>query len=218
VQPIYAAFDWLDYFQRSNDLFEVFDDYQATKPAWHKNSSYSGSLRSFIPNESNDVSTKLCGDKFYPAHPLANTKTYHYAKFRRYDLAKLPASSYSCRTTSNGRRKFCLAAGDLLFTVISDTFVDTCGNSFRGFWAVAYNSDDENMGTLLAKGRTIEPIPNSPFRHDYRPSNTYEVSRSDFIYFAPLFAKDKARIKTAIKTAVKEFKMIKTNNIFSKRP
>lgn len=214
----FASFNWIKYFEKSNDLSEVYDEYQATQPRWQVDSNYQSSLKLFTPKKSNDIGGKVCGDSFFPAHPLATTKTYHYARYKEYDLKQLPADSYYCRVPSRGKRKYCLSAGTLLFIVMSDTFIDSCGNKFRGFWAVTYNSDDENMGTLLAKGRTIEAIPNSPFKNDYRPSNTYEVSRSDFIHLAPLFTGDQAKINKGIMTAKKNHKLIMSNNIFSKRP
>ena len=213
-----ADFDWLELFQRSHNLNEVFEDYQAAESSWNIDGDYRHSLSNFIPRPSNNISSRLCGNRFYAAHPFASTKLYHYAIFKRYDLKKLPATSYACRTTSNGKRKFCLAAGSLKFVVISDTFFDSCGNYFRGYWPAAYNTDDENMGTLLAKGRTMEPIPNSPFRHDYRPSNTYEVQRSTFLYLSPLLRGDKEKITNAVNSAKKHYNLVLQDNIFVKTP
>lgn len=212
-----ASFNWLQLFQKSNNLHEVYDDYNYTQGSWIKDGDYSQSLVNFTPNSKNDMSSKLCGSRFYPAHPYATTKLYHYAVFKRYDTRLLPASSYSCRVTSRGKRKFCLAAGALKFVVISDTFFDSCGNKFRGYWPVTYNSDHENMGTLLAKGRTIEPVPNSVFNNDYRPSNTFEVRKSDFIYFSPLYTNDRAKIQKAINSASKFQNLVLRDNIFVKR-
>lgn len=210
----HASFDWLAMFQKTNNLSDVYDHYQATEVAWRDDSDYKYSLTSFTPSYKNDLSSKLCGSRFYPAHPMASTKLYHFAKYKRYIAQKIPASSYSCRTRSNGSRKYCLAAGSLKFAILSDTFFDSCGRYFRGFWPVAYNSDHESLGTLLAKGRTVRPKPNSVFSNDYIPSNTYEVQRSNFIYMSPLFKGDAAKINEAVRSASKFYKIKMKNNIF----
>lgn len=211
-----AGFDWLALFEKSTDMSSVFDEYQAAEPSWSDDSDYKYSLEPFTPTNKNNLSNKLCGSKFYPAHPMANTKLYHFAKYKRYQTHKIPADSYICRTTSRGARKYCLASGSLKFVVISDTFFDSCGRYFRGFWPVAYNTDHENNGTLLAKGRTITPRPNSPFRNDFIPSNTYEVQKSDFIYFAPLLKGDVSKINKAVQSSRKFYQLIKKNMIFRK--
>lgn len=216
-QFAHASFNWLELFKKSNDLNEIYDEYHFTQNIWNFDGDYSHSLESFSPSPNNDISTKLCGDRFFPSHPKATTKSYHYALYKYFDYKKLPPDNYRCNLTTTGKVKTCLNAGALHFIIISDTFFDLCGNSFRGFWAVAYNSDDENMGTLLSKGRNIESVPGSPFKHDYRPSNTYEVSRSNFIFMSPLFKKDQAKIDKSIKSSAKSYNLIMKNSLFTKR-
>lgn len=208
---------WLKKFSSENNLFHVYSDYAATMGSWQKDSAYSTSLKRFPPIAKYNIGDKICGNTFYPAHPMANTKEYHEALYKRFDTRKLPANSIQCRVQSRGRKPYCIAAGSLKFVIISDTFFDICGNYFRGFWPVTYNTDHESLGTLLAKGRTVEPKLNSPFANDFTPSNTYSVRRNEFLYLSPLFKGDKKKIKEAVHSSAKYYKLIKRNRIFEKQ-
>lgn len=212
-----ANMEWFNLFKSKNNLASVYPDYWATTGNWSPDSAYRASLKKFTPNSQYDMSSRLCGNEFFPAHPMANTKEYHAALYKRFDTSKLPASSVQCRVTSNGSRKYCLAAGSLKFVVISDTFFDICGNYFRGYWVAAYNSDHDNLGTLMAKGRTVEPVPNSQFRNDFRPSNTYVVNKSNFLFLSPLFKGDRIKIKEAVSSSKKYYNLVLRNRIFEKR-
>jgi len=215
-----SPFSWQEYLEEevfSEDFFEKsYNDYYAAEQnKWTKDYALSHSLNKTTPEDFDYKSQKSCSKELFPAHPYSATKSYHYAVWKRFDHKILPGNSYSCLTKTYQKNPKCLRSGELHLVVLSDTYVDKCGNYFRGFFSVAYNSDDENMGTLLSKGRTVRQIPGSPFRGDYEAADTYAVSSKDFFFLAPLFKKDEQRIKTYQKKAgdSKKFKLYLQDNL-----
>lgn len=133
----------------------------------------------------------------YPTHPQQSTKIYHLYRDGIYELTKLSAESRTCKITSqpSGReKKFCLLADDFEHVVLSDTFQDACGNFYRGVWKVDFLRRDDNMGTLLSKGRTVYTDDHSNFEGQVYVGQTYAVERKDFLFLAPIFGGDRDKL------------------------
>ena len=214
-----AESSWLNFFQANQSLKTTYTDYHHGTSEWFSDPAYGNSLKKVSPKDDSTFESSICGTTFYPAHPLATTKSYHEALYQNLDLAKMTGHSYYCQIPGyRGLR--CVRAGSFKFTVISDTFFDDCGNHFRAYWVAAYyHSDDprktdETMGTLLSRGRNIIKDTTSLFDKDYLPTNTHQVYKDDFIYFTPLFKGDKKKIKKAVKKSKKTFGLQRDTNLF----
>jgi hypothetical protein len=137
-----------------------------------------------------------CADKhLFPTHPSSDRKRYHRAAVGRYDYFKLDGASNVCKikgTTKDPRTGLlrCFTADELQYIVLSDTFEDSCGNMYRGFWAVSFFGMDENMGTLMSLGRTVYQNPHSEFQGDMYDASTYAVEAKQLLVLSPLFDGD----------------------------
>lgn len=138
-----------------------------------------------------EVPTSCPDQKLYPTHPQQLSKSYHVYRIGIYENDKLPADSAACKISSSGEKKFCLLADTYEYAVISDIFQDACGGLYRGVWSVGYLKRDDNMGTLLSKGRTVYPKPNATYQGEMEDGQTYGAERKDFLFLAPAFAGDK---------------------------
>ena len=142
----FAQTQWLDYFKQFTSLSDAYTDYHQGVKNWKKNSNYGSSLTTVTPNNNSRFANSLCGNTFYPAHPLATTKEYHEALYKRLDLSKMTGEDHYCQIPGYKKRR-CARALNFHFVIISDTFYDRCGNYFRGYWSRAYHGADESMGT-----------------------------------------------------------------------
>ena len=137
----------------------------------------------------------------YPTHADQTTKIYHQFDYAQFDLGKLKADDRACLMPSkfkNASGQYYCQMGDTYYTaIISDTYKDRCGHVYRGYWRVSYLHQDENMGTLFAKGRTMYPKPNADYPGDVQLGGTYPVEASEFLFFSPLFNGDEAAIQKA---------------------
>lgn len=143
-----------------------------------------------------------CADKtLVPTHPQSSLKTYHRYARGDYDAAKLLGDSELCRVKGNGRNTWgqvpCLAPDAFQYVMLSDTYVDHCGNYYRGFWEELFVLSQETMGTLLSKGRTVYEVPNAEFHGEVYDAGTYELDADTFVFFSKLFPGDADRIETA---------------------
>jgi hypothetical protein len=127
-----------------------------------------------------------CADKMLePMSQDQSTKQYHKFVWSDYDLAKLKGTSEVCRVPQKSNANYCLRADTIEYTVMSDIYKDSCGNSYRGFWEVVFLTEDESMGTLCSLGRTFYEIPNSPGEIEIGP--TYKVPAERFLFFSEIF-------------------------------
>lgn len=153
---------------------------------------------------------KLACDKttLLPTQPQSALKRYHRYAHGLYDNSKLNGESRACKIPGNGRNgrgeRTCLAAATLDYAMLSDTYVDTCGNFYRGFWEELYLSTEETMGTLISKGRTVYPVPNAQFSGEVYDGATHAVDASDFVFLSELSPGDTESIAKAKENANRE--------------
>lgn len=143
-----------------------------------------------------------CKDKnLYPTHADQGSKQYHIFDYASYNRLQLNPNDEACLLSSkykNGAGKFYCMKADLLYTaVISDTYKDSCGHYYRGYWRVTYLQKNDNMGTLFSKGRSMYQNPNSEFPGDMLMDGTYKVDVNQFLFLSPLFKSDMKYIKEA---------------------
>lgn len=162
-----------------------------------------------VPPAPNQLSEKplSCPDKtLWPTHPQQYTKEYLFAVSAPFDRLRLPPDMSSC-ITPNPTRRYCLRAQDANVMVLSDTYEDTCGNLYRGYWVVTFRSgggplrSEDNMGTLLAKGRTQYEKPHAEFPGEMITGYTYGVDVKNFIFLSQLLPGDKIHIESAVAEA-----------------
>ena len=93
---------------------------------------------------------------------------------------------------------------DIVYNVIlSDIYRDRCGHIYRGFKHVVYLKQNDNMGTLLALGRTVYPVPNSQVQGDMYDGPTYPVLVQEFLFLSPVFPGDEAKAQALKAQAIK---------------
>jgi hypothetical protein len=155
----------------------------------------------------------------YPTHPSQMLKLYHNSETARFDHRAIDARHEACvvsrlgnkwpnssevsprvvariiaEAEAAGRRIPC-QMGDVFNRVyISDTYIDACGNYYRGVKYVEYLSLDEHMGTLWSPGR--HTADKGPTRQDGQVvQGTYAVPHTDFFLLAELLPGDMAGIE-----------------------
>ncbi len=202
---------WEEYVQRevmnARNLDRWYPDSQFLKLPWRKSNEVAYDGNSPGPSQLN-LKSLNCGDRtLWPTHPQQTTKNYLYGIYANYDHPRLPPTSHACnRTSTNGRS--CLTATWAYLFVMSDTYQDSCGNYYRGYWMVNYLKKDDNMGTLLSKGRTVYQTPGSQFRGDYETAQTYGVEAREFLFLTELEAGDMVKIRrdseAALRTAFRK--------------
>lgn len=154
-----------------------------------------------------------CPDpQLFPTHPQQTLKQYHRYDAANYSAADLDARDDECvvsRLTRasevartriieeedrNGRRIPCIVATQSHYVTISDTYIDRCGNYYRGVYSINFLKIDESMGTLFSKGRTTYDDDEENRRTGYSGNtysgNTYAVPVSEFDYLAELLPGD----------------------------
>ncbi len=197
---------WEEYIQRevlsTRNLDAWYPDSQFLKIPWRKSNDVAYDSNPREPSALN-IKSLRCGDRtLWPTHPQQTTKNYLYGIFASYDHTKLPPTSDACnRPAPNGR--FCLTATLAYLFVMSDTYQDSCGNYYRGYWMVNFLKKYDNMGTLLSKGRTVYQTPGSQFRGDYQTAQTYGVEAADFLFLTELDSGDMAKIRRDSEAALR---------------
>lgn len=139
----------------------------------------------------------------WPTHPQQFTKEYHFAAWAHYDHGRLKPDSSACMR-ANPSNRFCVMATYANAVVMSDSFLDECGNTYRGYWLVSYLKSDESMGTLFSKGRTVYPKPDAEFPGEYYTGDTYSVDASQFLFLSPLTQEEMKLIKMSQSQALEE--------------
>ena len=126
----------------------------------------------------------------------------------KYDNRRLPGTSDACATPTT-TKKFCIVAQRAVVSIMSDTYQDSCGNFYRGYWFLNYrvgggpSKSEDNMGTLFSKGRTQYPKRGAQFAGEVEDGNTYPVDVKNFLFLSPLLPNDRARIREALGYAAK---------------
>ena len=188
--------NWQSYIQEEalpGGFDDVFPDTHLLK-AWQASTEVVFDKKPLMPSQLNEVPLDCRDKRLWPTHPQQYTKEYLHAVYANYDTHKLPINSGACRRP-NPTRRFCIQSTWANMIVMSDTFADACGHSYRGYWLVTFLDSDESMGTLLSKGRTVYPKPNAQFAGDFEEGQTYSVPQSEFLLLTPLKAGDSANIK-----------------------
>ncbi len=130
-----------------------------------------------------------CDDKLLKPRSIdQSTKKYHKYVVGLYDHTKLRGDAEPCVTSSV--KGYCLRGDTLEYTIMSDTFTDSCGNTYRAFWEVLFLTQNESMGTLCSLGRTFYEKANSEFPGEIEIGPTYPVDAKRFLFFTNLFATD----------------------------
>lgn len=145
------------------------------------------------------LTSSCVGDTIMPAHPQGGTKLYHLFEVAIYDPTKLEASDPGCLIGSKGKNKqgvhACLSPDKLYHAVLSDTYVDTCGNYYRGFWEVTFLKSQENMSTLVSKGRNLRQKKGSSIKGDLEMGPASPVPLTELLFLTPLFKGDLEKIQ-----------------------
>lgn len=145
------------------------------------------------------ISLECADTNLYPTHPQQNTKHYHLFLSARYDHTRLKGDDEACTLSSKYPNaqgvKPCLRPDYLEYAVISDTYRDSCGHMYRGFWDVAFLKANDNMGVLFAKGRTLYQKPNAGDVNDMYIGDTYAVSADEFLFLSPLLPGDLQKVE-----------------------
>ena len=149
------------------------------------------------PVELNQIKRKVlnCAESpLYPTHADQTLKYYHLFDAAGFNLSRLkfddPACLLPSRYKNSAGQYYCQRADIFYTAIISDTYRDRCGNVYRGFWRISFLKQNENMGTLFAKGRTMYPKPGAEFPGDVQLGGTYPVEVSEFLFLSELLAGD----------------------------
>lgn len=180
---------------------------------WRTNHDVIISEDVLVPNRIQKLLINCPSQELFSLHPYQDTKEYLYAVWAGYDHSKLSPKSYACVKTDL-RNKHCLRATSANVMVVSDTFADACGNSYRGYWALTFLQIDENMGTLVSKGRTFYPSSTGTFG-EIEFGDTYPTSGEEFLFLGPLLESDSHKIPLLQKRAFKDGYTLQ-NNLFLK--
>lgn len=157
----------------------------------------------------------------YPALPFSNDKHYHYAASEAYDERQMRLCDRRCAKSRGEEDAFCNASAvaradelgrhpmcasnrvhALAQVILSDLFMDACGNYYRAFWQVVFESQDENFGTLLSKGRRIYDRGCADGVIDPYYDGTYDVEMSAFLFFAAATDVERQKISQQLAEAL----------------
>jgi hypothetical protein len=171
--------------------------------AWHLLPDYAGRIEQ--PDELQEKQFDCADQNLYPTHPQQTLKAYHRYEWAEYDTNQLRGSDEACATAalnSSQPVKPCLRAHISYRVVMSDTFMNSCGQFFRGFENIEFLDANESMGTLFSPGRTSYQREHSEFPNDYVAGGTYPVPRTRFLKLVELFNGDAQAISTAKQEAL----------------
>ena len=192
---------WKGYLEHAKGNFQdLFEDGQYLDNRWVKYEEVDVDGSQFPPSRI-DIVPLTCRDrKLYPTHPQQFSKDYVMSLVSKYDRIRLPGTSSACTTPTTSKRT-CIVAMRAVVAVMSDTYQDSCGNYYRGYWFLSYRvstnrfKTEDNMGTLFSKGRTQYPKPHAQFAGEVVDGNTYPVSEKDFLFLTPLLPGDMKKIR-----------------------
>uniref|UniRef100_A0AAN0NLR3 Uncharacterized protein n=1 Tax=Yoonia rhodophyticola TaxID=3137370 RepID=A0AAN0NLR3_9RHOB len=98
--------------------------------------------------------------------------------------------------------------------MLSDTYIDACGNYYRGVKSMQFLESDENMGTLFSPGRTNYRVPDTAFDERY-DGHTYPVPNVDFAFLAAILPEDMDKIATERRRARQTHQLDQAGRIFT---
>jgi hypothetical protein len=140
------------------------------------------------------LNCQLDNKNLYPTHPQQESKHYHLFDWGSYNHGKLNGDSEACTISSkykNRNGQYACLRPDVVYNVVmSDIYQDKCGNLYRAFKQTIYLDKNESMGTLLSRGRTIYPNPNSQFPGEVYVGPTYPVPVQEFLFLTLPLAGD----------------------------
>jgi hypothetical protein len=154
----------------------------------------------------------------YPTHPAQTLKEYHRYDRAVYDRLQLDGRDDQCLLSQvadrrpgvrprpqatvdrvireaerTGRKIHCQLGDEVHWVVMSDTYIDACGNYYRGVKQMLFLKSDESMGTLFSAGRTSYEVQGG-FKGEQYDGATYAVRHTEFIFLAELLGNDMAGI------------------------
>lgn len=139
-------------------------------------------------------------ETLFPASPYQTLKQYHGDRPTQPNPLLTPADSWDCKVASRGVRRFCLATYLYHNQRMSNVYIADTGQVVRCFWDAKYRQDQENMGTLLAKGTTIYPgftIMNGVRLATMIEGGTYPVNKREFDCCQPMSDAEQAQLSSA---------------------
>ena len=197
---------WQGYFNEEifakNNLKEYFPNPESLQ-AWQISSDITYGATPPIPNELKEIKIQCPNKNLWPTHPQESTKEYIFGMFAKYNNSKLPANSYACSIT-NSSHQLCLMTTSAYLTVMSDLYLDECGNYYRAYWLVSFLKKDDNMGTYLSKGRTIFPDPHGQFSGEVVYGPTYSVASQEFLFLTPAVSSEINKVENEKNLALKQ--------------
>lgn len=158
----------------------------------------------------------------FPLSPYQFLKQYHGGdNYTRANPFQTSPDSYDCKVASRGIRRFCLATYGYHNRRMSNVYIADTGQVVRCLWEVKYREDQENMGTLLAKGTTIYPgfitFPNGLRLATQVEGGTYPVSKDEFDCCQPVPDSELAQLRPAATNNGQLFRdFIMTGNLFQR--
>ncbi|MGE3758916.1 MAG: hypothetical protein AB7H97_14235 [Pseudobdellovibrionaceae bacterium] len=188
---------------------------------WHKNPTYQVIDRNL--NKMPRVSVECEDKKLYPTHPAMNLKEYyiflkgrydHFKLFGNFDNKKEDGKDEACiisaprgsKKNSNGRLN-CVSAHSIEYTVLSDTYMDRCGNYYRGLSEQQYFPTENRMQDMWSVGRWTFADPKSEFQGskvvEVIAGHTYPTAENQFLFLTPLFEGDMKAINESKENALK---------------
>ena len=191
-----------DEFFAKKNLKDFFPDPEFLVLPWRPSSDIAYAGTPPMPSQLIEVAVNCHDKKLWPTHPQESTKEYLYGIVANYDYSKLPPSSDAC-LRPNPTNRFCLYSTWANLIVMSDLFQDSCGVKYRAYWLVSFLKSDDNMGTLLSKGRTVYPKPNAEFPGEYITGYTYPIEIKVFLFLGTLWRGDQEKIDQAQAEAFK---------------
>lgn len=117
----------------------------------------------------------------YPVIPSQEFKEYTKKEtYKLYEPKDIDKFHPECKRGSpSSSNNHCFVTYTHYRMTMYSLYITDKGDFVKGHWIMEYREDDENMGTLLAKGNTIYPEPNSEF-NEYYSGSTYAVSANEF--------------------------------------
>lgn len=132
-----------------------------------------------------------CPDpNLYPTQPYQALKQYSVFEVATYDHVKLRGDDEACATSARQRNGkgvlFCLRPDLGYYVIYSDTYMDRCGQFYRGFKDTFFLKKNETMGTLVSPGHTVYPKAKSQFKGEFIVGGTYAVKASEFSFLTAI--------------------------------
>ncbi len=135
-----------------------------------------------------EVVFKCDSETLVPKDLHQQDKKYNYWKLGEYDHSKLRGDDYGCRMSSKYKNsrgfKHCLAPQILNDVIVSDLYMDTCGNTYRAFWHKRFFSAEESQETLVAPGKVMKWRKDNIGHKVYYIESLLPVKLSDFLFLA----------------------------------